>query len=382
MKWPWSKREPEQRSTAQGYTAALTAAFATGATEGVGNAAPLATAALEAAAGLFARCMSASVVEDADDVADALTPPTLALIARNLIRRGEDHHRIYVRGGRLVLEPVGFSYPHGNSPDPMTWTYNATMYGPTDSRHEWVPATSMLHTRYSVDASRPWLGVPPWSWAASTSQAIAALDRLVANEAGKPHGSLLGVPESPQLDEAGDVTPLDAFRADLARAKGGTLVMERAGNWDTETPHGNVASKLDYQRFGMMRETIDPLRTATGRDMMLACGVPLALMVANSDGTAAREGFRRFMTTALQPMARIMEAELRVKLDAPNLRLDLSPLAASDIAGKARSWKAFIESGMAAEDAALNTGVAFTKPLREPKPSEPPAPRPGDVDDD
>ena len=63
--------------------------------------------------------MAAAVVKGADDVADALTPPCWRLIARNLIRRGEDHHRIYVRGGRLVLEPVGFAYAHGNGPDPI-----------------------------------------------------------------------------------------------------------------------------------------------------------------------------------------------------------------------------------------------------------------------
>ena len=103
MRWPWAKREPEQRSTAQGYTASLTAAFATGATEGVSDTAPLATAALEAAAGLYGQMHGCGRGEGCpDDVADALTAPVLALIARNLIRRGEDHHRIYVRGGRLV----------------------------------------------------------------------------------------------------------------------------------------------------------------------------------------------------------------------------------------------------------------------------------------
>ena len=195
MRWPWSKREPEQRSTAQGYTASLTAALQAGAEGGVSDTAPLATAALEAAASLYARCMASAVVKGADDVADALTPPVLALIARNLIRRGEDHHRIYVRGGRVVLEPIGFAYAHGAGPDPMRWTYSVTLYGPTDSRHEWVPAASMLHSRYSVDASRPWLGVPPWSWAASTSQAIAALGVCAAeNSRGTaPHkGSVFG----------------------------------------------------------------------------------------------------------------------------------------------------------------------------------------------
>ena len=381
MKWPWSKREPEQRSTAQGYTAALTAAFATGATEGVSDTAPLATAALEAAAGLYARCMAAALVTGADDVADALTPPVLALIARNLLRRGEDHHRIYVRGGRLVLEPVGFAYAHGNGPDPMRWTYNATLYGPTDSRHEWVPAASMLHTRYSVDASRPWLGVPPWSWAASTSKAIAALDRMVANEAAAPHGTVLGMPESPQVDEAGDVRPLDAFRADLYKAKGRTLITERGSNSDAQGPTGSRTTGIERTQFGLDRETIDPLRTATGRDVLGACGVPPTLFVANSDGTAQRESYRRFLHTALRPMAKIIEAELRAKLDAPGLVLDLSPLAAADVAGRARAVKAMIEAGIDPEDAARETGVTLTKPLREPKPPEPPAPRPGDDDD-
>ena len=196
-----------------------------------------------------------------------------ALIARNLIRRGEDHHRIYVRGGRLVLEPVGFAYAHGNGPDPMRWTYNATLvrsYG--FSRHEWVPAASDAPLPvFSVDASRPWLGVPPWSWAASTSQAIAALDRMVAREASAPHGSLLGMPESPQIDEDGDVRPLDAFRGDLYRAKGGTLITEYSGNSrHRRAEQASAGRRLEHLRFGMLRETVDPLRTATGRDVLAA----------------------------------------------------------------------------------------------------------------
>ena len=154
MRWPWQSK-PEERSTAQGYTASLTAALEAGASVGVADTAPLATAALEIAAGLYARCMAAATVTGAPDAARALTPPVLALIARNLIRRGEDHHRIYVRGGRLVLAPVGFAYAHGAGPDPLSWIYSATMYGPTDSRHETVPAASMLHCRNSVDSSRP-----------------------------------------------------------------------------------------------------------------------------------------------------------------------------------------------------------------------------------
>ena len=367
MNWRfWRKAQPEQRSTAVGYTASLTAALQAGAEGGVSDTAPLATAALESAASLYARCMGAAVVTGADDVAGALTPPCLALIARNLIRRGEDHHRIYVRGGRLVLEPVGFAYAHGNGPDPMRWTYNATLYGPPDSRHEWVPAASMLHCRYSVDASRPWLGVPPWSWAAATSQAIAALDRMVANEASAPHGSLLGMPESPQIDEDGDVRPLDAFRGDLYKAKGGTLITEYSGNADPEAPTGQRGSRIEHLRFGMMREKVDALRTATGRDVLTACGVPPSLMVPNSDGTAQRESYRRFLHTGLRPMARLMESELRMKLDAPGLRLDMGELHAADSEARSRSFANFIKAGVHPEDAARAASVELEHPVRVP----------------
>ena len=178
--------------------------------------------------------MAAAVVQGSPAVQRALTAPVLALMARNLIRRGEDHHRIYVRGGGIVLEPVGFAHAHGNGPDPMTWTYNSTLYGPTDSRHEWVPAASMVHCRYAVDAARPWLGVPPWSWAAATGEAIAALDRFIANEARAPHGHLLGVPAAPALSDDDETGPLDAFRGDVAKAKGRTLIMEDPRDWSAD----------------------------------------------------------------------------------------------------------------------------------------------------
>lgn len=372
MRWPWSK--PEERQTAVGYTAALTAALEAGASGSAANNAPLATAALEIAAGLYARCMAAALVKDAEpEIAAALSPPVLAMIARNLIRRGEDHHKIIVRGGRVELRPLAFAYAHGRSADPMAWTYSATEYGPTDSVHTWLRADALMHTRFAVDASRPWLGMPPWSWAGDTSGAIAALERMVANEAKSPHGHVLGLPETPQVDQAGNERPLDAFRADLAKAKGRTLLTEFSGQWKTDAPSGGGRSKIEHITYGLDRSLIDPLRTAAGRDILAACGVPPSLVVANSDGTAQRESLRRFLHTGLAPMARLIEAEARLKLDSPGLTLDLNPIHAADVAGRARSWKAFLESGMDPDDAAANTGVVTTRPIVRPtKKAKPP----------
>ena len=366
--WPWGKKpEPELRSQSVGYTASLTAALEAGA-EGLVGGAPLAVAALESAAGLYARCLSAAVVRDGGRAADALTPPVLALMARNLIRRGEDHHRIYVRRGIMVLEPCGFAYAHGAGPDPLSWTYNCTLYGPTDSRHEWTPATAMLHTRYAIDASRPWLGVPPWSWAFTSGCAIAAVETLLRDQAKAPHGYLLSVPEAPQPGDDDDVRPLDAFRSDVSAAKGASLIVESPDRWDeSNSMRGSASSSFAVTRFGMDPTVAVALRTETGRDVLSACGVPPTLFVANSDGTAQREAFRRFLHSSLRPMARLIETEARSKLDAPGLTLDLSEIWAADVAGRARSFKAFVESGMAAEDAATNTGVMLSKPMRQPK---------------
>lgn len=377
MNWrPWRRAPaPEQRSTAQGYTAGITAAFVAGAEGGV-ESAPLATAALEAASGLYARCMAAAVVKGPPAAVRALTPPVLALIARNLIRRGEDYHRIYVRSGVLTLEPVGFAFAHGNGPDPMGWTYNATIYGPTDSRHEWVPETSMLHTRYSIDASRPWLGVPPWSWAAATGQAIAALDRLISREAAASHGALLGVPPAGAPADGSTTDPLTAFRDDVGTARGKTLVIEDTRTWEPAEGQGRAgqSAAIQHHRFGFPLDAAAAVRTDVGRDVLGACGVPPTLFVANSDGTAQRESFRRFLHASLRPVARIMETELRLKLDMPDLVLDLSETNAADIAGKARAWSGFVKGRMDPRDATRFCNLGdLEHPLTAPKaPAGPP----------
>ena len=79
MRWPWSKREPEQRSGSVGYTASLVAALQAGAEGSTIESAPLATAALEAASGLYARCMAAAVVQGPPAVQRALSPPPCSL---------------------------------------------------------------------------------------------------------------------------------------------------------------------------------------------------------------------------------------------------------------------------------------------------------------
>ena len=350
FRWPF-KSAPEKRD----FTDTITASFVAAAEGGV-DSAPLATAALEACAGLYARCLAAADVEAAAPFKRAVTPSVLAQIGRDMIRSGESFFVIVVSDGRLELRPQSFVYATGKDADPTGWTYRATETGPTDSLTRVISATQMIHVRYATDRARPWQGIPPWSWASATGGAIAGLDTLLSREARGPHGHLLSIPESPQIDEAGNVRPLDAFRDDLSRAKGGTLLLETPANWNPSAGVSGGRSGIDKTELGLDRSLIDTLRTSVGRDILSACGVSPSLFQANADGTAQRESFRRFLHSSLTPLTRIVEEELTLKLETP-ITLDLSGLNAADIAGKARAFGQLTKGGMKKADARKVTGL-------------------------
>ena len=177
MRFPWSRRAVEVRQS-QPFTDAVLSAISAG-VSGSGARAS-ATAALEAAAGAVARGFAAARVDDAPPaVEDALTPGTLALIGRDLIRRGESVHLIELARGDLRLYPAG-SWDVRGSWDPESWMVRCDLFGPSGNVTRFVPHAQCVHVRYAVDAARPWHGIGPLGWAALSGQlhagTVAALD--------------------------------------------------------------------------------------------------------------------------------------------------------------------------------------------------------------
>ena len=348
MRWPWQK--PETRN----FTHSVTSSFIAAAEGGV-DSAPLATAALEIASGTYARCLAAAQVDGPEAFKRALTPAVLAQIGRDMIRAGESFFLITVRNGRIILTPQAQVTAHGGTADPMAWVYVCSEYGPTDSVTRTVPASRLLHFRFATDRSRPWQGVPPWSWASATGGAASGLENILSRESRAPHGTILGLPQTPQVDEAGTERPLDAFRNDLSTAKGKTLIIENPNRWESAGPAG-PAKAVDSFDFGFDRELIQKTRSSVGMDLMSACGIPPALFSESGDGTAQRESFRRFLHTAVQPLANLLEAETALKLD-DSVRFDLSAIWAADVAGRSRAFKQLREAGLSKKKAAANTGI-------------------------
>ena len=102
MRWPWTRTEKRE---SQPFTDAVVGAIYAQAA-GALVADPSGLAALEVAAGLYARSFAAATIEPAE-LQPTVGPAVRALIARNLIRRGESVHLIDVDRGIVRLIPAG-----------------------------------------------------------------------------------------------------------------------------------------------------------------------------------------------------------------------------------------------------------------------------------
>ena len=215
--WPFGdKLETRAESS---FTDVLVAALVSRA-QGKSLAVPSATAALEACAGTVGRGFAASEVTGPASLARALTPGCLELVGRSLIQRGEVVFLIDTQAGNLRLIPAETHDVEGG-PYPEEWEYTLTLGGPSKTvTHDFVPAASVLHFRYAVDASTPWRGNGPIAVANLAGRLSAETVSALANESSGPVGRLLGIPVD------GEDATVQALKSDIANAKGKVALLE------------------------------------------------------------------------------------------------------------------------------------------------------------
>ena len=93
---------------------------------------PTAIAALEAATSLYSAAFAAATVTG--KLAEAVSPAVRALIARDLIRRGESLHLVRVRAGQVRLLPAGSWDVRGPWRE-EEWFYRLDLFGPSGNVH-------------------------------------------------------------------------------------------------------------------------------------------------------------------------------------------------------------------------------------------------------
>ena len=346
--WPWSRREPERRESLPFTDAVVAALAAQAGGTAIGDAGAI--AALEAAVALYARAFASARISPA---VPALAPSVMALIARDMIRRGESVFALDVDGAAVSLSPVGSWDVRGTWRE-SEWFYRIDLFGPSGNITRFVPSGAVLHFRYAFDPSRPWLGIGPLGWARSTGTLAANLETRLGEEAGGPVGHVIPVPQDGGAGD--DEDPYAQLKADLATLRGRTTLAET-----TAAGHGEGRSAAPMRDWVPQRFGADPpvalssLRTEAGLSVLGACGVPVSL-VTDADGTSQREAWRRFVMGSVEPLLELVAQEVEAKLET-RVTFDLSRLWAHDLAGRASSFKAMVVAGMALERAAALSGL-------------------------
>ena len=269
----WPFKDKIETREAQPFTDAITAAIIAQAS-GTLPSNPLTLAALEMAAGAYMRAFMGATIEGGSAmVKKALTSGTLGLIARDLIRRGESIHLILTDTGELDLVSCGSWDIRGEWTED-SWEYRVDLFGPSGNITRLVPASSVIHCRYSYDPARPWHGISPLGWATSSGNLAANLENRLEQESGGPVGYLLPVPtdSSPKEDGTG---ALDGLRKDIAALKGQNVLLETtAAGWgegETKCSH----CRLETATVGMSPpEVLQVLRSDMGKAILGATGVP------------------------------------------------------------------------------------------------------------
>ena len=241
----------------------------------------------------------------------------LGLVGRSLATHGEFLALIEVVEGRVLLAPASAWDVRSGSTDPRRWSYWMSLPMPDGSRDVVRPADEVLHVRIGTSVTQPWRGRSPLRTARTTGNLAGRVEAALSSEAALPTGRIIGLTSD----------SFENFKARSALVRKGGLSVEgrMPGTYDQQHRSEPVT------KYGPDPSDAfaDSLRSQLGRDILAAYGVPPNLFSETGDGAGAREAWRRFWLATIQPLAELLVAELRLKLDE-NASISLDALRAAD----------------------------------------------------
>ena len=351
MIWPWDKKTEIRES--QPFTDAFTQALYE-LSAGSVPVDPRALGALEVAAGYWSRAFASAKVSPDNLITRSLTPSILALIGRELCRRGELVLKIEVSGSKVSLLPAG-SWDIEGGPEPSSWTYRVDIFGASIHRTQFAEAMGLLHFRYATDPGVPWVGLSPLAYARDTGKLAAAIEKRLGEEASAPVANVVPMPQDggDPDDETGKLAML---KKDLANAKGRNVFVETTAAGYGEGMAAAPREDWKQKRIGAdPPDVLEKIRNSVSETVLACCGVPVELAELGQ-GTAAREAWRRFLHATIDPLGKLVSEELSEKFEFP-VSLSFDSLMASDISGRARAFQSMVGGGMEVEKAAALSGL-------------------------
>lgn len=182
------------------------------------------------------------------------------------------------------------------------------------------------------------------------------VERSLADESSGPLAQLLTTPEGTDTDSDDDTDPWAAVRAQLKGARGGLALLETVATGGGDGPSTRPARDWDPRRLGPnMPDSVVKAADMAFQRMLAACGCPPSMFVSD-DGTAQREALRRWHQNVVVPLTRLLEHELRARLEVDvRLRHDTY---AMDMVSRAQVVDKLVRAGVPIATAMAAVGLA------------------------
>ena len=302
----------------------------------------------EIAAGIVSRAVSVSTPTGDRGV---LTTRVLAEAARDLIVNGEALYKLDVdplTGAVRLLRATSYSV-YGADPDPSTWFYDLSLFGPTSSRMVKCSAAEVLHVRYATLTGYPWRGLSPLRLASATGALSARLTDALGQEAAVAVARIIPMPQGQSAAVS------NAIRNLITQPESGRIVLPETTHAGGGAGMGSAPTR-DYRadRLGFEAPASEEqLYRTLLMEVGAICGVPWPLMPGSgAAGPAIREAQRELLTGTVQPLSDLVAEEASRVLES-TVTITHHKLAAADVSARARGvhilTQAGIDSGRALE---------------------------------
>lgn len=296
-----------------------------------------ATATEEVVAGLYERAFSQANIEGV-----VMQAGVLGRIGRALATNGQ----AVMVDEQTLASTVDVS----GGTSPMSWRYLVHLPSPSGTVSRYVGGMDVMHFRINSTVETPWRGQSPIDLGGITRTVLRRAEGAIAAELSGAVGKIMTVPAgTPEQTIA-------LIKADLKALNGKTTLPEStAGGWGQGAA---VAPQRDWQPVRIGPEppvSMVQLRKDAAMMVLGAAGVPVEL-VDGSEGSGSREAWRQFLHSTIQPLGKIVVAELRYKTGR-RVSIDWGDLMASDLSGRARAFQSLVKSGMDLDKAAALAGL-------------------------
>ena len=295
----------------------------------------------EIAAGIISRALSLATVTGDRGL---LTTRVLAEAARDLIVNGEALYKLDVdplTGAVRLLRATSYSV-YGADPDPATWRYNLSLYGPTQSRMVDATADEVLHVRYATLTGYPWRGLSPLRLASATGALTARLTEALGQESSVAVARIIPMPAGQSAAVS------NAIRNLITQPESGRIVLPETTKAGGGASMGSAPTR-DYRadRIGFEAPASEEqLYRTLLMEIGAICGCPWPLMPGSgAAGPAIREAQRELLTGTVQPLGDLIVEEAARVLETP-VTITHHKLAAADVAARARGVHILTQAGI------------------------------------